>query len=388
MKQIIGTRFLALVLCWFMATVAQANGLGIIVPNSPPVSSTAYVLMDFYSGQVLAEKESETRVEPASLTKIMTMYVIDHELSSGRIHPEDLVMISEKAWKAEGARMFVEVNTRVSVADLIRGIIIQSGNDASIAMAEYIAGSEEAFVAMMNQHAKRLGMKNTHFVNVTGIPAKDHYSSAMDLARLSQAIIRDFPENYSLYSEKWFSYNGIKQPNRNRLLWRNDHVDGIKTGHTDSAGYCLVSSAAKDEMRLISVVLGSQDDGARTDGSNKLLTYGFRFFETHRLFAAFKPLKQARVWMGDNPELSLGTTDDIFVTIPQGYYDELTATIRLDNNIRAPIAEGDAYGIIEVTLGDEVLATKPLVSLHNVAKGGVFRRFRDYVSMTFSSSKS
>tara|TARA_Y100000766_G_scaffold71259_1_gene59834 strand:+ start:815 stop:1939 length:1125 start_codon:yes stop_codon:yes gene_type:complete len=371
-----------------VATVAQANGLGIIVPNSPPVNATAHILMDYHSGEVLSEHLSEERVEPASLTKIMTMYVIDYELASGRLHEDEMVTISEKAWRAEGARMFVEVNTQVSVADLIRGIIIQSGNDASIAMAEYIAGSEDAFVAMMNQHAQRLGMQNTHFENVTGIPTEGHYSTAKDLALLSSAIIRDFPENYALYSEKWFSYNGIKQPNRNRLLWRNDHVDGIKTGHTDSAGYCLVASAAKDNMRLISVVLGANDDTGRTDGSNKLLTYGFRFFETHRLFASYKPLKQARVWMGNSAELALGTTEDIFVTIPQGHYDDLTATIRLDNNIRAPITEGARYGTIEVSLGDQLLATKPLISLHNVDKGGVFRRFKDYVSMTFSSSQS
>lgn len=388
MKQSICARFLSTVFCWLIATVAQANALGIIVPDSPPINAKAYALMDYHSGEILSEHHAKERVEPASLTKLMTMYVIDYELSTGRLHEDELVSISEKAWKAEGARMFVEVNTQVSVADLIRGIIIQSGNDASIAMAEYIAGSEEAFVAMMNQHAKRIGMNDTHFMNVTGIPMEGHYSTAMDLAVLSQAIIRDFPENYTLYSEKWFSYNGIKQPNRNRLLWRNEYVDGIKTGHTDSAGFCLVASAAKDDMRLISVVLGAEDDGGRTDGSNKLLTYGFRFFETHRLFAAYKPLKQARVWMGDSRQLALGTTDDIFVTIPQGHYDDLTATIRLDNNIRAPIQEGTSYGTIEVTLGDEVLTSKPLVSLQTIAKGGVFNRFKDYLSMTFSSSKT
>ena len=388
MKQSISARLLVAACCWFVAQISLADNLGLIVPNAPPVNASGYVLMDYNSGQILSSHQADMPLEPASLTKLMTMYVVDYELANNRLSTDEMVTISENAWRADGARMFIEVNTQVSVGDLVKGIIIQSGNDASIALAEHIAGSEGAFVAMMNQHAQRLGLKNSLFKNVTGVPTEGHLSTAQDLALLSRAIISDFPDNYALYSEKWFSYNGIKQPNRNRLLWRNEHVDGIKTGHTDAAGYCLVASAVKDDMRLISVLLGSDDDAARTDSSNKLLTYGFRFFETHRLFGAYKPLKQARVWMGSASQLALGTTDDIYVTIPQGHYDDLTATIRLDNNIRAPVSEGEQYGSIEVTLNGEHLVSKPLISLQSIEKGGVFRRFKDYVSMSFSSSSS
>ena len=270
-----------------------------VAPTPPAIAANAYLLLDFSSNKVLAEKNSTVKVEPASLTKIMTMYIIDSEIKAGKIKTSDEVIISKNAWKATGTRMFVQVGTAVKVEDLIRGIIIQSGNDASVAMAEHIAGSEQVFADLMNQYAKLLGMQDSHFVNATGLPDKEHITTAQDMAILARAIIKNFPETYKLYSEKEFTYNGIKQTNRNKLLWRNSLVDGIKTGHTDSAGYCLVA-AAKDsnDMRLISVVMGTKSDNSRTEEANKLLNWGFRFYETHLVRKQGDSLQEANIWGG------------------------------------------------------------------------------------------
>lgn len=350
-------------------------------PAPPQIDAKAYILVDFHSRQVLASKNEHERIDPASLTKMMTMYVIDQELKNGNIKMEDKVHVSQKAWKAQGSRMFIEVGSEVSVEELVRGIVIASGNDASIAMAEFIAGTEDAFVSLMNHQAKELGMENTHFVNSTGLPHADHYTTAYDLSLLSNALIKDFPETYSWHSEKWFSYEGIKQPNRNRLLWRETFVDGIKTGHSSSAGYCLAASGKQDDMRLISIIVGADSDSSRTDYSQRLLRYGFRFFETHKLFSAESPIKEPRVWMGDKDKLALGLNEDVYITVPQGTYENLQAAVTLDQKLQAPITQGELRGLLTVKLDDQVLLEKPLVALQTIDKGKLWSRISDYLSL-------
>lgn len=362
--------------------IAQANAR---IPTPPRIAAESYILVDYHSGKVLASKNEHQRVDPASLTKMMTMYVIDQELRDGLISMEDKVHISNKAWKAQGSRMFVEVGDKVSVGDLIKGVVIQSGNDASIALAEHIAGTEEAFVNIMNQQAERLGMTNTHFTNATGMPNDDHYTTAYDMSLLSKALIRDYPETYSLYSEKWFTYQGIKQANRNRLLWREPFVDGIKTGHSTTAGYCLAASGEQDGMRLISVLLGAESDSARTDFSQRLLRYGFRFFETHKLFGAKEPVKVPKVWMGATDKIRLGLNEDLYITVPQGEYANLNAQVNFDKNILAPINIGDHQGVLTVKLDEEVILEQPLVALDEVQEGGIWRKFSDYISLKVRS---
>jgi len=335
--------------------------------------------MDANSGKVLAEKSSEDRLPPASLTKLMSVYIISGALRNGQIHLDDKVRISEKAWRTEGSRMFVKVGDEVPVKELLQGIIVASGNDATVALAEHIAGTEEAFVSMMNQQAKLLGMNNSHFVDSTGLPNPDHYSTARDLAILTQAYIKNFPEDYSYHSEKWFSYNGIRQPNRNRLLWRYQYADGLKTGHTKEAGYCLVSSAKKDGMRLVSVVLGEPNDNARTEDSIRLLSYGFRFFETHKVYNASTPLIQTRVWQGKTTDLPLGVQEDFYVTVPAGQYKRLQASLKLNNLLKAPIEKGQNCGTLNVTLNNQIVASKPLIALEPISTGGMFKRASDSV---------
>lgn len=348
-------------------------------PGAPNLDASGYILLDGTSGKILAEKNSNNHMAPASLTKLMSLYIISNAIKNNQIHLDDKVRISTKAWKTEGSRMFVKVNTDVPVRDLLQGIIVASGNDATVALAEFVAGTEEAFTAMMNEQAKILGMKNSHFVDSTGLPNKNHYSTAHDLAILAAAYIRNFPEDYSYYSEKWFSYNGIRQPNRNRLLWRYQYADGLKTGHTNDAGYCLVGSAKKDGMRLISVVLGEPDDNTRTEDSIRLLTYGFRFFETHKLYNANTPLVQARVWAGDKSEVPLGLTEDMYVTVPTGQYKRLQPSLALNNPLKAPIVKGQVYGTLNVNLNDQVIASQPLVALDNSPEGSLWRRASDTV---------
>ena len=332
---------------------------------------------------MLAEKDPDKIVEPASITKLMTAYLVDKALAVGDIQPGDLVTISEKAWRMKGSKMFVEVGKQVSVEDLVKGLVIQSGNDASVALAEHIAGSESAFVGYMNHQAQVLGMINTQFQNATGWPAEGHYSTARDIAILTAAIIREYPETYRLYREKEYTYNDIRQFNRNRLLWRDDTVDGVKTGHTEAAGYCLVASALQGDMRLISVVLGASSDKARTSSSQALLNYGFRFFETHRLYKANEVLKTARLWYGEQEQVAMGVGRDIHITIPRGRYRELDASMEIESEISAPIDRGQELGQVSISLDDEVIVAESIIATHAVAEGSFVSRTLDSIKLMF-----
>ena len=324
-------------------------------------------------------------MEPASITKLMSAYVIYKSLSDGSIKLTDKVTISEKAWRTGGSRTFVEVDTQVSVEDLVMGIVVQSGNDASVAMAEHIAGTESAFATLMNQQAAELGLTHSNFTNATGLPHPDHYMSARDIATLVRAVIRDFPEHYASYSVRSFTYNGIEQHNRNRLLWQDESVDGVKTGHTKAAGYCLAASALRGDTRLISVVLGADSEKDRFSASQALFNYGFRFFETHKLYAADATLTDIRIWKGDNNTLPLGLADDLYVTIPSNRYQDMSASIQVDNAIEAPAHKGDPFGSVVITLDGAVIADVPLVALQDVAEGGLMRRLVDGALILFNS---
>lgn len=357
----------------------------LITPSAPNLDAKAYILIDAASGKILADKASDTRMAPASLTKLMSLYIISSALKNGSIHLNDKVRISKKAWQTDGSRMFVKVGDEVPVADLLRGIIVASGNDATVAMAEYVAGTEEAFTNIMNAQAKALGMNNSNFLDSTGLPNPNHYSTARDLAILAQALQKNFPDIYALFSEKWFTYQSIRQPNRNRLLWRYQYADGLKTGHTTEAGYCLVSSATKDGMRLISVIMGAPNDEARTEDSMRLLTYGFRFYETHKLYKAGTTLTKARVWKGVNKETPLGINKDLYVTAPSGQYKNIKIQLVLNSPIKAPIKKGDKYGILNIVLNNQVLSSEPLIAQSDNQMGGLWRRFTD--SLNFSYNK-
>jgi D-alanyl-D-alanine carboxypeptidase (penicillin-binding protein 5/6) len=349
----------------------------IFTPAAPSVAASSYLLMDFNSGRVLAEKDPDKRVAPASLTKIMTVYVVFRELKAGHLALDEKVTISQNAWETGGSKMFVEVNKQVPIEDLLQGVVIQSGNDASVALAEHVAGSEQTFATMMNEQAARLGMTNTHFENSMGLPTENHYSSARDLATLAQALIKEFPEYYRWDSQKEFTYNGITQQNRNQLLWRDPSVDGIKTGFTDDAGYCMVASAKREDMRLISVVMGTASANARANESQSLINYGFRFFETHRLYEGGKALTEAKVRKGETSKLQVGLAEDFYVTAPRKHFSELKAETQLDKAIVAPLNKGDAVGNLVVTLEGETVASKPLVAMDAIAQGGLFRRLYD-----------
>jgi len=353
------------------------------IPAAPELAARAYLLVDVHSGKVLAENNANEHMEPASLTKLMTAYIAFNELKSGTIHLGDEVLISEKAWRTGGSKMFIEVNKRVSVEKLLKGMIIQSGNDASIALAEHIAGTEDAFATLMNSYAENLGMSDTHFANATGMPDREHYTSANDLAKLAMAMIREFPDHYAWYSIKKYTYNGITQYNRNKLLWRDKYVDGLKTGHTESAGYCLIASAKREEMRLLSVVLGTRSEDARAQESEKLLNYGFHFFETRPLYTANTPLTKTRVWEGNVEDLQLGLAEDLYITIPRGRFDKLKATMNINETIIAPINKGQSLGSVDVTLDDEQIASRPLIGLHDVMAGDFFQRMSDKVMLMF-----
>ncbi len=349
------------------------------VPAPPEVAAKNYLLIDFASGKVLAEKNADEQIEPASITKLMTAYVVYKELDEGRLNMDDMVDISEKAWRMGGSRMYLEVNSSVSVHDLMKGLIIQSGNDASVALAEHIAGTEDAFVQLMNQYAKQLGMDSTNFENCTGWPDEKHLTTARDIAKLSVAIIREFPEHYTWYAEKVYTYNDIKQYNRNKLLWRDETVDGLKTGHTESAGYCLVSSALRSDMRVVSVVLGTDSEKSRASVSQAILNYGFRFFESHTLYDEGEVLSRPRIWKGEFETLTVGLSKALAITIPRGAYDKLDATMDIDKNIQAPITKGQPVGVVKVSLDGDVLQSVPLVALESVAEGSLFQIAKDYV---------
>jgi len=368
-----------LVLLALITGVAQAAP----TPAPPKVAASGWLLTDFHSGRVLAEENADQRLEPASLTKIMTAYVVFRELREGNLRLDDQVLVSEKAWRTPGSRMFIEVGKKVSVENLIKGMLIQSGNDASVALAEQVAGSEDAFASLMNEQARRLGMLDTHFANSTGLPHEDHYTTPRDIAKVAAATIREFPEYYKWYKEKEFTFNDIRQHNRNKLLWRDSSVDGLKTGHTKTAGYCLVASAKKEQMRLISVVMGTKSERARAQESQTLLNYGFRFFETHRLYGAGEALRQVRVWKGDREQIALGLQQELYVTIPRRQYKNLQASMTIDPQLMAPIGKGEKLGQVKVTLNGETVAQVPLVALQPVAEGGIVQRVKDTVLLWF-----
>ena len=372
---------------WLFLLVAFFSGelfaAPILVPVPPKIKAKGYLLVDFNSGRVLAEKNADTRMEPASLTKMVSSYVIAYELREGNIKLEEEVLISKKAWKMPGSRMFAEVGKRIQVEKLLKGVIIQSGNDATVALAEHVAGSESAFAQLMNQHATSLGMISSNFVNSTGLPHKDHYTTPRDMQIVAHALIRDFPEHYKWYSIKEYKFNGIKQYNRNKLLWRDKFVDGVKTGHTESAGYCLVASAKRENMRLISVLLGAKSENARAEESRKLLGYGFRFYETHQLYAADTMLTEVPVWKGEKKTLQLGVEEDLYLTVPRGQYKHLNASMNIESSIVAPINKGQAFGEVEIKLGDAVFAKRGLVALDVVESGSFFNNLMDEVKLLF-----
>ena len=350
---------------------------GMPTPAAPQLGASSYILMDFNSSEVLVEHEADNRVDMASITKLMTSYVVFQELANGDVALEEVVSISENAWRTEGSRMFLEPNMQVTVEELLKGLIIQSGNDASVALAEHLAGTEESFAAVMNYYAQQLGMNSTSFENSTGLPGENHYSTARDIAVLSIAIIRDFPEYYRWYSEKEYNFNNIRQHNRNNLLWRDPAVDGLKTGHTEAAGYCLAASAKRDGMRLISVVMGSFSEQSRASESQSLLNYGFRFFETVQLYRSGQELAQGRVWKGEEEQVALGIAEDMFISIPRGRYDDLDARIAMQPELKAPLEEGQEVGRISIFLGDELVASRGLITLAGVAPAGFFSRAWD-----------
>ena len=369
----------AVVLCGAVFFPSQQVSAAIPIPAAPDVAAKNFFLMDFASGKVLAEKNPDAKVEPASITKLMTSYVVYKELEADRLSMDDMVDISEKAWRMGGSRMYLDVNTSVSVSDLLKGLIIQSGNDASVALAEHVAGTEDAFVQLMNQYAQDLAMKNTYFVNSTGWPDKQHLTSARDIAILAAALIRDFPEYYQEYAVKEYTYNSIKQYNRNKLLWRDDSVDGMKTGHTDSAGFCLVASAVRSDMRIVSIVLGTDSKKARASVSQALLNYAFRFFESHTLYEADEVLSRPRIWGGEFETITVGLSEALAIAIPRGAYDDLDATMDIDTSIEAPIEKGQQLGLVKVSLDGKSLASVPLVALETVGKGNLFQQFKDYI---------
>jgi D-alanyl-D-alanine carboxypeptidase (penicillin-binding protein 5/6) len=360
------------------------------IPSPPTLTAKSYLLEDYTTGQVLAEREADAPVEPASITKVMAAYVLFHELEAGRITLEDRVRVSENAWRQGlgGSRMFLNAGSRVTVKELLLGMIVQSGNDATIALAEHVAGSEESFVALMNQHSARLGMHGSNWTNSPGLPDPQHYTTARDLAKLARAVITEFPQYYAWYSVREYTHNGIRQYNRNTLLTRDETVDGMKTGHTQSAGYCLLSSAKRGDMRLIAVLMGSASERARADQSQALLNWGFRFFEPHRLYAAGQRLHEIELWKGSVDRLALGVESDVHVLVPRGQYDRLEASMELPKRVYAPIDKGQRLGQVRVRLGDRLLAERPLVALEAVEQGSMWKRFGDAAVLWWRGDES
>ena len=351
-------------------------------PPPPAIDAKSWVLMDYASGQILAGENEDARVAPASITKVMTSYVVSAEIAHGKIHLDDEVFISEHAWRAggagtDGSTSFLKLNSKVPLKDLLYGMIIQSGNDAAIALAEHVAGSEATFAELMNQYAARLGMSGTHYMDASGLPNADHYTTARDVAILSRALIRDFPEDYKIYAIKDFEWNGIKQHNRNTLLWRDETVDGIKTGHTSEAGFCLATSAKRGDQRLIAVVMGANSEKQRANDNQALLSYGFRFFESRKLYAANTPLARPELWKGEAGSLPLGVSEDVVVTFPRGRYGELEASLDMPARLVAPIEKDTPVGNLKVTMGDKTLLERPLVALADGSEGGFFKRLTD-----------
>ncbi|MFX4227744.1 MAG: D-alanyl-D-alanine carboxypeptidase family protein [Porticoccaceae bacterium] len=357
-----------------------------LIPAAPELAATAWLLMDSKTGRVLVEHNADEVLPPASLTKMMTGYIVSEEIEAGRLKESDMVRVSVNAWEKGGAKsggstMFLPPNEDASVIDLLRGVIIQSGNDAAIALAEHVAGDEQAFADIMNQQATILGMTNTHFVNSTGWPDETHLTTARDMATLATAVIEDHPEHYELYAEKEFEYNGITQPNRNQLLWRDSSIDGLKTGHTEAAGYCLVASGQRNGMRLVSVVMGARSEQARATESQKLLSWGFRYYMTHRLYSADDILSTERVWKGKADSVELGVDEEVYLTIPRGAEDLLEATISVESTLQAPLEVGDQVGNLSISYEGEEILTKPLVAKTQVEQAGFFARVWDSLKL-------
>ena len=376
-------RLIFALLVFLLPQLSHAQQAALPIPAVPPIAAKAYVLFDFTSGQPLVMHNPHERVEPASLTKLMTAYLVFNALKQKTIKPDQVVPVSERAWRAEGSRMFIEPRKPVTVDELIRGMIVQSGNDACIALAEVIAGSEEIFAQMMSREAQRLGMKNTSFMNSTGLPHPQHYSTAHDLALLAAAIVRDFPEHYPLYSLREFRYNNITQANRNRLLWLDSTVDGMKTGYTENAGYCLVTSARRGERRLISVVLGTASESVRASESQKLLNYGFQFYDSVRLYEKNQPVATLQVWKGGSNSVRAGFTSDFYLTLPKGQADKIKASVESQQPLLAPISAGQQVGVMKLTLDGKPFRELPVVALEAVPLAGIFGRGWDSIRLLF-----
>ena len=373
------TRFFTFIALLLSASFSMAAPL----PAPPQLSADSFLLIDHVSGEVLAAKDPDKRVEPASLTKMMTAYLVSTELQRGAVTLKDPVHVSEEAQAMPGSRMFIEAGKTVQLEDLMHGLIIQSGNDASVALAEHIGGSESGFADMMNRMADKLGMKNTNYVNASGLPDPDHYTTAADLVLIASAMIREFPQTYKIYSKREFTWNDIRQKNRNTLLWRDDSVDGMKTGHTEAAGYCLVASAVRDNMRLVSVVLGTASDKTRIAESQRLLNYGFRFFRTQRIYTAGELVSEARLWMGREESIPLGVAEDLYVTLPRDAFESLTSQIEVSDYIRAPTRIGQELGRSVLMADDQVVHEVPLLALKKVEQGGIFLRMRHSIMRYF-----
>lgn len=351
-----------------------------LIPPPPNFDVKAYILIDADSGTVIAQSNMDQRLPPASLTKLMTLYLTFQALKSNQIHLTDTTRVSNQAWHTGGSRMFIREGSEITVDSLIQGVVVASGNDACVSLAQYIAGTEETFTQMMNQTAQRLGMKDTHFTDSTGLPHPKHYSTAHDLALLAQALIRDFPDYYHYFSQKWIMYDHVKQPNRNRLLWHDTSVDGLKTGHTEEAGFCLIASAVRHNMRLISVMLGAPTENGRNNYTESLFNYGFRFYQTYVLFKAHQPISQRRVWFGSQKMVNFGLTHPLYVTIPANEYSQLKASLSLSDKLKAPIVQDQSYGDVEVTLNGKTIINAPLVALEDDARGHAFSRMLDHLA--------
>ncbi len=376
---------------WYVPLVAiallytlEAPAAPVIIPSPPDLAASAYLLIDADSRELLVSHNVDQRLPPASLTKMMTAYIAAVELGRGIVSLDDQVEVSVKAWRMGGSKMYIREGTKVSLGDLLKGIIIQSGNDASVAVAEHIAGSEDAFADVMNQQAALLNMKNTHFVNATGWPDEEHYTTARDMATLAMAVINDYPNDYKIYSEKYFSYGNIRQPNRNRLLWRDKSVDGVKTGHTEAAGYCLVASAKRNGMRLVSVVMGARTEESRAAESQKLLTYGFRYFETVKMYQAQEVLNTVKVWGGQEDVVNLGLTKDMVLTLPRGARKNLAATMDINTVIEAPLQIGQELGKLSVSVSGKDAIEVPIVALQSIEESGFISSMWDEVALFFA----
>lgn len=384
-KRILSSAIFLFCLLAMSATQAQR-----LIPAAPEIAAKAWILVDAQTGQVLTEQNADEQLPPASLAKMMTTYIVSNEIKAGRISEDDEVLISDNAWelggaKTDGSTMFLSPRSRVSVLDLMHGVIIQSGNDAAIALAEFLSGGEVAFSDSMNLQAELMGMTGTYYMNATGLPAEGMVTTARDLSLIARSIIRDHPEYYSIYAKKYFEHNNIKQPNRNRLLWRDKSVDGLKTGHTEEAGYCLVASAERRDMRLISVVLGASNDASRARESQKLLSYGFRNFNTKVIYAAGELIKEnTKIWYGAQEFLNLTIAENVTLTFPRGSEKNLTANILVDEEIKAPIFKGQELGRLQVSLKDEMMVDVPLVAQTDVAEAGLFSRLLDWIILFFT----